>query len=374
MATTSGTVSQTPFTIRKVIDHAARRAGFVPERVSGEALSVAMDLLFTITSEWVNAGFPLWTQGFSLGAITMGSPEIQTPVGTVDVLHAFWRILNPYRGPATLTTGLDATALLAGQPNADVTITGPNPGIVVNFTTDTEVDTVGVLPGGTTTSTVALQVYGSADGVTYALLQTLPSATYTPGTWVYFDLDPFLTLQYIQIVNPTSGSWTVNQFNLGLANGQDIEAGLLSIDDYYQLPNKQFSDDRVISVYIDRQVQTPVLKGWPTPNVNAFYNGTMSLLTRRYIQDPGQMTNNLEIPQRWFEATIWRLATRLAVELPDDLRPEAQQQMTYFTMQARQQTLQYLEQQATKAEALVWGEERTRGPIRLHACIAPYTK
>lgn len=375
MATTSGTVSQTPFNLGKIIDHAVRRAGFVPEKLSGEGIAICQDLLFTLTSEWINAGFPLWTRGYSLGAIYLGSPEVATPTGTVDIFHAFWRILNPYRGPATLTDGTDVSVLFAGQPSADVTISGPSPAVLVNFTSAIEVDTIGILPGGAISFSTALQIYGSADdGQTYVLLQTLPTATYTPGTWVYFDLDPSLTLQYIKVVNPTSGSWTVNQMNFGFANGQDIEAGLLSIDDYYNLPDKQQQGDRVVSVYIDRQLQGPVLKCWQVPNVAAFYNGTMAFLTRRYIQDPGAMTNNLEVPQRWYEATIWRLASRLIDELPNDARVDEESQATFFAMQLRAARADRIETQATKSEALAWGEERTRGPIRLHASISCYTK
>jgi hypothetical protein len=368
---TSGTVGTYSFPQRKVLDHAFRRAGWTPESVGSEHIQIAQDLLFLQLSEYANAGFPLWTRVFGLLGIQVGSPEVTCPAGTIDVLHCYWRILNPYRGAATTTGSADASALFGGQANSDITIAGPNPGVTVNFTTATEVDTVGVLLGGGSPLTAALQVQTSTDGVTFATAQTLASATYTPQQWTYFDLDPSITSQYLRIISPGAGSWTLNQLNYGLANGQDIEIGPLNIDDYYNLPNKQFQSDRPNSGYVDRQIAEPIIKIWPTPDTGAFYNGTVSALTRRYIQDPGSMTNNIEVPIRWYEGVVARLGIRLMDELPD---PDTSSQASYFSLMAKTQRRQLLEQTASKSEALMWSEERNRSPIRWAPNVRPYTR
>ena len=372
----SGTVSTYNFTNRKIIDHACRRAGIVPQRLSAEDLEVCLDLLFTLTSEWANAGFPLWTRQFGLLGCQIGSPNVQTPPGTVEVLHSYWRIFNPYRGPATLSTGAGDILLFGGQPNADVNIPGPNPAVSVNFTSITETDTIGVLSGVAVPFTAALQINVSVDGVTWVPFQTLPSATYTLGQWTYFDLNPTVQTQYLQIVNPGPGAWVVNQLNFALANGQDIENGPLNIDDYYNLPNKMFRSDRPNSTYQDRQVAGPVLFIWPTLNTEGFYNGTVSCLSRRYIQDPGTLTNIMELPQRWFEAIVWRLASRVIDEIPQPSDPNSANNpygamVPLQTMQARTTRCETM---AARSEALVWSEERVRAPIRLMPSITPYTR
>jgi hypothetical protein len=145
----------------------------------------------------------------------------------------------------------------------------------------------------------------------------------------------------------------------------------LNIDDYYNLPNKQFEGDRATSAYQDRQLLVPVLKIWPNLNQQGFYNGTVTALTRRYIQDPGALTNAVEVPQRWCEALIWRLAVLLLFELPP--RDQSQGQASVFTAQTMQAHMQLLDMQATKAEALAWSEERVRAPIRWAPNISPYT-
>ena len=370
---TSGTVSQYSYNITKLLEHAFRRAGFVPEKVSGEGMFVARDLLFTLTSEMVNQSVPLWTQSYDLLSITQGSADVYTPQGTLDVMSAYWRILNPWRGPAVSAAG-DVSALFGGQPNPDVTIAGPQPYAQVNFSTPQPVDTVGVLLGGNAPVTAALALVTSNDGATFATSQTLPSTTFTPGVWSYFALSPVVTAQYLRLQNPGSGSWTLNQLNFGLASSTDIELGLLSQQDYFNLPNKTFSGNQIVQCWVDRQLNVPILRSWPVPSQYAFYNGTMACFRRRNIQDPGSFTDTLEVPQRWIEAITWHLAARLVLEIPPEMGGLDQSGYSAIAkMQDKQARLQMCEQGAQRSDALAWSEERVQGPIRLTPSIAPYT-
>lgn len=369
---TSGTVNQYFFPVQKVIDHAMRRAGYTPQDIAGEWISVALDLLFLQLSEYVNVGFPLWTRQYLLLGCDIGSPDVPTPDGTVEVLHCYWRALMPYRGVATTTDAADASNLFGGQPNADITIAGPNPGVIVDFGSDTELDTVGVLLGGASALTASLQVQVSDDGTTWVTAQTLPSATYAVGKWTYFDLNPTLNATFVRLVSPGSASWVLNQLNFGQANGFDQMIGPLNIDDYYNLPDKMFRSQQPNSGFIDRQIAAPVIKIWPLLNVEAFYAGTITALVRRYIQDPGSMSNTLEIPSRWYEGVTARLGIRLMDELP--MKPEADAQMRAAMMQDRAQRRTNLEGAATKAESLMWAEERSGGPLRLMPSLRAYTR
>lgn len=370
MAVTSGTVGLYPYNQRKVIDHAFRRAGLRPENASPEDIQVAQDLIFTLTSQYVNAGYPLWTRQFQLFGPTIGSAEVPTNPGTVDIIHSYWRILQPWRGPATTSGGADASILFGGQPNADLVIAGPNPGVIAPFNGAMEIDTIGVLLGGSTPVTAALVLLVSSDGATFIPGQTLPGVTYNPGQWQYFDLDPTLNAPFLQLQLPGNAAWTLNQLNFALANGDDILLGELNADMYYNLPDKLMRNNQPNSAFTDRQIPAPVLKIWPVPSIRAFYNGCISMLVRRYIQDPGSLTNNIEVPQRWIEALQWRMANVLIYEIPD--RSNAQQ--SYFTLMAKQQRIAAIGAEAKMAEALMWAEERTRGPIQLLPNISGYTR
>lgn len=373
---TSGTVGQTilKYNQRKIIDHAARRAGFRPEDLSAEDIEVAQDGIFTLTSEWINAGYPLWTREFRLYGPTIGSADVPMIAGTVDVIHSYWRILQPWRGGgATVSGGAGGNTLFTGMPGPDITIPGPDPAVQISFGSPTEVDTIGILLGGSSVITTALQIWTSPTTAgPFVLLQTLPSTTFTPGQWQYFTLVPSAVgAALMQIINPQTAAWVLNQITIGLSQSFDQMLGELNADMYYNLPDKQMLGEQPNSAFIDRKINpAPVLKIWPVPNVGAFYNGCISVLQRRYIQDPGTLANNIEVPQRWLEALQWRLATVLVDELPE--RSGAQE--NYITIQLKQQRIQRIEQKATKSESLMWAEERTRGPIQLTPQISGYTK
>jgi hypothetical protein len=87
MATTSGTVAATPFTLRSVIEHAARRGPkIMPQELSAEDLQTATETVFTLTAQWINAGFPLWTQYKTMLGIGLNNAQVTVPAGTVDVV------------------------------------------------------------------------------------------------------------------------------------------------------------------------------------------------------------------------------------------------------------------------------------------------
>jgi hypothetical protein len=377
MAATSGTVATYTYTNMKIIDHACRRAGLLPQKLGSEDLEVCLDLLFTLSAEWTNAGFPLWTTQFRLLGCQIGSPDVPTLSGTMEVLHSYWRIFMPYRGACTLTDDSGDILLFGGQPNDDVVVPGPDPSVSVNFTSVTETDTIGVLMGGSTALTTELELYTSEDGATWTLAQTLPSATYEPGAWTYFDLNPTISTQFLRITYDTqgqAGTWTLNQLQFALANGQDIENGPLNIDDYYNLPNKQFQASRPNSTYQQRNIDVPTLKIWPTLNTEGFYNGTISCLSRRYIQDPGRLTDIMELPIRWYEAITWRLASRVIHEIQNPELRTADSATKQMLMQDRTARIPVCDKEAEKSEMLAWSEERVRAPIRLFPNLAPYTR
>jgi hypothetical protein len=74
--------------------------------------------------------------------------------------------------------------------------------------------------------------------------------------------------------------------------------------------------------------------------------------------DVGSLTDTLDIPQRWYEANVWQLAWRLAIELPD-FNP---------------QLLGPIKQTADEALSWAQAEERDNSPIYYAPNISPYTR
>jgi len=91
---TSGTVGQTVFETRKVIDHAFRRAKIQPQQITSEHIDTALDLLFLNLSAIASYGIPLWVLEKTILPIYRGQRSVPLPVGTVDIME--YKELEPY--------------------------------------------------------------------------------------------------------------------------------------------------------------------------------------------------------------------------------------------------------------------------------------
>jgi hypothetical protein len=76
------------------------------------------------------------------------------------------------------------------------------------------------------------------------------------------------------------------------------------------------------------------------------------------VMDVGALTDELQIPQRWYEATVMMLAHRMSLELPG----------------VPLDRVQYLENQAEKYLGLAEAEERDRSPIYMAPNVSVYTR
>jgi hypothetical protein len=130
----------------------------------------------------------------------------------------------------------------------------------------------------------------------------------------------------------------------------------LNRDDYTALPNKYFLG-RPLQFWFDRQIDQPVMRLWPVPNLAATTQQIV-LWRHRYIQDVGSMTQELDIPQRWFDAIVALLAAKLAEETPE----------------VDSQLMPILDAKAAKALAEAESEERDNSPIYWAPSINCYTR
>jgi lauroyl/myristoyl acyltransferase len=94
---------------------------------------------------------------------------------------------------------------------------------------------------------------------------------------------------------------------------------------------------------------------WPVPS-DPFVQ--MTVWTSRQIQDVGDLQDELEVPQRWYEAVIFMLAHRMALELPG----------------VAMDRIGYLEKMANEYLNEAEQEERDKSPIYFAPNIAPYTR
>jgi len=102
----------------------------------------------------------------------------------------------------------------------------------------------------------------------------------------------------------------------------DILLTPISRADYAAIPLKS-QQGPPTQFYLERTI-TPTVYFWPVPDTTyAFYYYVMN-----FTQDPGNMTNTLDVPQRWFDAMAAGLAVRLATKknptMKADLKMDAE--------------------------------------------------
>jgi hypothetical protein len=95
---------------------------------------------------------------------------------------------------------------------------------------------------------------------------------------------------------------------------------------------------------------------WPVPNADA-ETSQIVLWRQRQIMDVGTLTEELEVPQRWYEAVVSLLAAKLAFEIPE----------------VDASLIPLLDQKASQALYMARMEERDNSPITIAPNISMYT-
>lgn len=325
----SGTVSQTTFNTRRVIEHAARRCKLPAQSLSAEHIDIANDNLYLLLSDLANQGVPLWCIQKTLYPLYEGAAYVTTDTGTVDILNSNLRWLTEVTGT-----------------NADTLTTR-----VTEFSSSTPVTTVGILWSA---PAVPVEFSRSNDGVTWTVIQSeVPNVG--AGEWSWYDLDSSVATTYFR-VRATSGNLGFSQIYLG-NNPTEIPLARMNRDDFTNLPNKAFQSNRPLQYWLDRQSLSPVMNLWPVPNAAATVMQVV-VWAQRHIMDVGTMTQELEVPQRWYEAIVSMLAAKLAFEY----------------LEVDPQLIPLLDSKAQQALAVAQAEERDNSPETIAPNIAVYTR
>lgn len=325
----SGTVSQTTFNTRRVIENAARRCKLPAQSLTSEHVDIANDQLYLLLSDLSNRGIQLWCIEKQIYPLYNGQGDITMDIGTVDILNSNLRTLQQ-------VTGINYDTSTYRE---------------VDFTDPTAVTTVGVL---WSQASVPVSLERSDDGSTWTVIQSETTAV-EAGEWTWFDLDSSVAARYFR-VRATTGTLGFSQIYLGNMPNE-IPLARLSRDDYTNLPNKTFQSNRPLQFWFDRQVKQPIMHLWPVPNAQA-ETYQIVLWRQRYIMDVGSMTQEIEVPQRWYDAIVAMLAAKLAMEY----------------IEVDPSLIPMLDAKAKEALYFAQQEERDNSPMMILPNIAMYTR
>jgi hypothetical protein len=275
------------------------------------------------------------------------------PVGTVDVLNSNYRTVTSVTTGANSSSGVVSNAFDGvGSSICQLSNNTGYIGINNGSGNPVYVATIGILPAVSGSVTVQLQY--SQDGSTWTTVYSPGATTWEAGTWIYYDLDPSATAPFWRILQTAGANMGVYQVVFGTAP-IEIPLARLNRDDYTNLPNKNFTNNRPLQYWFDRNIPQPAMYLWPVPNT---IQPQIVAWCHRQIQDVGALSGEIEIPQRWYLAIQNMLAHQMAMELPN----------------VANDRILYCEQQGEKYWNQAEQEERDKSPIYFAPNISPYTK
>lgn len=352
---TSGTEGSTTFTTQQVIDHAYRRCKIPPELISGEKIDSALELLWLWLMEQASKGVPIWKIQTQLLPLYQGLGQVPALAGTVEILNANLRNMQRLLGTNSSNAGGTADLAFDSDLTTACIQTVANGSLIVNLGAATYITTIGLLPFATGTWSFVYEI--STDGSTWTTVDTFTLEAVTSLTWIWNDYSittPPDTFQYVRI--RATGGTTLSVCEFYIAGiPASIPMAPLNKDDFFNLPNKQFQG-RPVQYWQDVQRTVPVMNLWPVPNAAANFQLIEAQVHMR-IQDVGDMTMELEIPDRWYNAAVWCLAENVADEDPDF-----------------KGDINRIASKAQEALQLAWGGIAAKGPIYISPNISPYTR
>jgi hypothetical protein len=354
----SGTVGETVINVQTLIDHGARRCGKLAEELTSEQQLSARQSLFFLLSHLGNKGINYWAINKKVFGLTADKYIYSMPLGCIDVLNVLYRTMNRPSGEYTSSAG----GVVANVYDSDVDTwcqqSSANGNISVFYGTDNPIyaGSIGFLPyiagGGSAEWSITFEY--SVDGITWNTLDNLGTITVTDNDWVWTDIDPGQSVMYYRIRAYGGTTLALREWYVG-NNSREIQMSRLNRDDYTNLPNKNFTANQPYQFWFDRTIPQPKVYLWPTPS-DPFIQ--MTVWYQRQIMDVGALTDELEIPQRWYEAIQFMLAHRMSLELP----------------QVAMDRIGYLEKMAEKYLFEAEQEERDKSPIYFAPNISVYTK
>lgn len=307
---TSGTVGQTTYTAIDIIDHSIIRCGISPAKITTQMIETAKKNMWLYMLYLSNKGINLWTIEKEVYGLQPNKAAYAMPAGTIEILNLLYRTQSIWSGTVTSSAGGTASNLLDRDTETFCQQTTPNGNFVFD-TGSTLIVTVGVLPYGDNTYNLVWS--SSPDGITYTPFYSPGSTSYTDGIWSYYDIPaPSSETQYIKVAETGGATLALREVVLSY-KPNEIPISRNNRDDYANLPDKTMQSRFPTQYWYNRKMVNPEIVLWPVPN-DAFM--AMVVWRSRQIQDVGQLTNEVEFPQRWYECVLNNTAIRNALDIP----------------------------------------------------------
>ena len=350
---TSGTVGQTVIDVVTLCEHIARRCGVQPNQLGPEHLRILKNVMFFFMTSLSNRGINLWRVQRGLFGLDMNQATYVMPAGTLDCIKALYRVPTPLDG--TITSDMGGTVANLGDNDFDTVFTqsAANGSLQYDFTDEVTVNLVGLLAGSSAALTPVFEV--SDDATTWTAVRSPGVTAMQDGKWRWFNIEPAKTKRYFRI-RETGGSVMSLREVVVAQDFHEYEMYRMNRDQYASIPDKrQPGEPR--QFWFDRQSPTPQMLLWQVPD-SASYKNCVSVWLHMQCQDIGQLSGQVDIPQRWYEAFVANCAFSAILDLPGA-------DLTRYDM---------VKDQAQATGLVAEGEERDNSPVQLLPNISGYTE
>jgi hypothetical protein len=321
--------------------------------LSIEQVYASKQALFFVLSNLINQGINYWAINKQVYGLNPDQYEYLLPVGGVDVLNALYRTINRPSGSPISSSGSAGLAFDGNIYTSDAQ-TAPNGYIGIIYGTNNPIyaGSIGILPATSGSFHIILEY--TLDGVTWNTLEDTGVVTWVSGQWLWYDIDPGKSAIGYRMRETSGNTLNVAEFFVG-NNTTEVTMARLNRDDYTNLPNKNFTANQPYQYWLNRTIPQATITLWPAPS-NSFVQ--MVVWYSRQIMDIGDLSGQLEIPQRWNQAIQLMLAHQMSMILPN----------------VQLDRITYLEGQAEKYFIMAENEERDKSPIYFAPNIGVYTK
>lgn len=316
---TSGTIGQTIFLNQQVIDHAFRRCKMVEQEITGEHLQIALECLWLFCMSLVNKGIKLWNVQRIILPIYAGEFTVPLPLGTEDILDINLRTQNTFENAAGTATASEGVATNAFDRDLSTactqTLAAGN--IQLELDTATAATTFGILPNTLPSgSPWTFVIEASNDGITYfTLIDETAGEAVIAGEWEWFDIQNANAFSHYRLRATGTTILDVTEFAIQNVPQEIPFYHTLNRTDYSNLPDKT-SPGRPTQLWYDRRRTIPELEIWPSPE-EQFTFAQITGYVQSQIQDVGLMTDELEVPDRWYMAIESNLAKQLSRKIKE---------------------------------------------------------
>ena len=181
----------------------------------------------------------------------------------------------------------------------------------------TDISTFGIMPNVSGTWDYVIEASNDnfvSDIVTYI---TATAQAVVQDEWIWVDRQAVAReteFQYWRL--RATGTTVLDVIELFYGNKpNEIPMYKLNRNDYANLPDKA-STGRPTQFWYDKQRTQPEIELWPNPGFEFTFNQVTGFVQRQ-LQDVGAMTDELEVPDRWYLAIVCELARQLSREIKE---------------------------------------------------------